>query len=50
VVRAVESGYVNDVTFVADKGATSHMVNLTKYLADITPISSDITLGNDDLF
>jgi hypothetical protein len=50
MVRAIESGYVNDTTFVADTGATSHMVNSTKYLTDIMLINSEITLGNDDLF
>jgi hypothetical protein len=50
MVRAIESGYVNDTTFVADTGATSHMENSTKYLTDIMPISTDITMGNEDLF
>jgi hypothetical protein len=50
ICRAKESGYVNDTTFVADTGATSHVVNSTKYLTDITQISSDITMGNEDQF
>jgi hypothetical protein len=45
MVRAKESGYVNYTTFIADTGDTSHMVNATKYLTDITQISSEITLG-----
>jgi hypothetical protein len=50
MVRAIESGYVNDTTFAADTGATSHIVNSTNYLTDITQISSQITMGNEDLF
>jgi hypothetical protein len=50
MLRAIESGYVNDTTFVADTGATSHMVNSTKYMTDITPLTSEITMGNDDRF
>jgi hypothetical protein len=50
MVRAIESGYVNDTTFVADTGATSHMVISTKYLTDITQITSEITTGNEDRF
>jgi hypothetical protein len=50
MLRAIESGYVNDTTFVADTGATSHMVNSIKYLKDITPVTSEITMGNDDRF
>jgi ribosomal protein L30/L7E len=41
MLRAIDSGYVNDTTFVADTGAISHMVNATKYLIDITPITSE---------
>jgi hypothetical protein len=50
MLRAIESGYVNDTTFVDDTGATSHMVYSTKYLTDITPITRAITMGNDDRF
>jgi hypothetical protein len=50
MVRAIESGYVNDTNFVADTGATSHMVNSTKYLTVIAQINSQITIGNEDLF
>jgi hypothetical protein len=50
MVRAIESGYVNDTTFVADTGATSHMINSTKYLTDITPVTSEITVGYDGRF
>jgi ribosomal protein L30/L7E len=48
MLRAIESGYANDTTFVADTDATSQMVNSTKYLTDITPITSEITTENDD--
>jgi hypothetical protein len=44
MLRAIDSGYVNDTNFVADTGATSHMVNSTKYLTDITPVTSEITM------
>jgi hypothetical protein len=50
MIRAIESGYVNETNFVADTGATSQMVHSTKYLTDITPLSSEITLGNEDIF
>jgi hypothetical protein len=50
MVRAIESGYVNDTIFVADTGATSNLVNSTKYLTDITQINSQITMRNEDLF
>jgi hypothetical protein len=50
MIRAKESGYVNDTTFIADTGATSHMVNATKYLTDITQINSEITLGTEEQF
>jgi hypothetical protein len=50
MLRAIETGYVNDTTFVADTSATSHIVNSTKYLTDITPITSEITTGNEDKF
>jgi hypothetical protein len=48
--RAKESVYVKDTTFVADTGATSHIVYSTKYLTDITQINSEITMGNEDVF
>jgi hypothetical protein len=44
MVRAIESGYVNDTTFVADTGAITPMVNSTKYLTHIMPINSETTL------
>jgi hypothetical protein len=50
MVRAKEEGYVNDTTFVADTGATIHMVNSKKYLTDITQITTEITLGNKEQF
>jgi hypothetical protein len=50
MVRAVESGYVNDTTSFAHTGATSQLVNSTKYLTDITQLNSQITMGNEDLF
>jgi hypothetical protein len=50
MLRAIESGYVTDTSFVSDTGASSHMVNLTKYLTDITPVTSEKSIGNDDRF
>jgi hypothetical protein len=50
MVRAKESEYVNDTTFVSDTDASSHMVNSTNYLTDITQINSEISIGNEDLF
>jgi hypothetical protein len=48
MIRAKEEGYVNETTFVADTGATSHMVNSKKYVTDITQITSEITTGNKE--
>jgi hypothetical protein len=50
MLRAIESGYVNDTSFVADTGASSHRVNSTTYLTDITPVTSEIAMRNDDRF
>lgn len=50
MVSEKESGYVNFATFVADTGATSHMVKSRKHLTDIIQISSAITMGNEELF
>jgi hypothetical protein len=50
MVRSKESGHVNDTTFVADAGATSHMTNSKKYLTDIKQIASEITMGNEEKF
>jgi hypothetical protein len=48
VVRSREAGYVNDTTFVADTGATSHMVKSKKCLTDITQITSEKIMGNEE--
>jgi hypothetical protein len=49
-VRAIELVYVNDSTFVADTGPPSHMVKSIKYFTEFTPITTEKTLGNEDLF
>jgi hypothetical protein len=49
MIRAKE-GYVNDINFLADTGATSHMVNAAKNLTDITQINSEITLGTEEQY
>jgi hypothetical protein len=44
MLREIESGYVKDTTCVDDTGATS------QYLTDTTPITSEITMRNDNRF
>jgi hypothetical protein len=47
VLAAKLDGKLNDFTFVADTGASSHMVYDDKYLTDIEPVTNEyITAGN----
>jgi hypothetical protein len=40
---------LNENTFIADTGASSHMVNSKKYLTELVPYDTSITAGHDDL-
>jgi hypothetical protein len=48
-MRAKEEGYINDTTFIADIGASSHMVCSKKYLMDIHTFNSEVTMGSEQL-
>jgi hypothetical protein len=43
----VQDGYVNDQTFIADTGASSHMVYSKYYLTNIQEIDTRVTAGNN---
>jgi hypothetical protein len=47
VARAIKDGILLDHTFIADTGASSHMVHSKKYLHDIKPFDASISVGND---
>jgi hypothetical protein len=49
IARAIEDGVLNENTFIADTGASSHMVYSKKYLTDMVPYDASITAGHDDL-
>jgi hypothetical protein len=40
---------LNENTFIADTGASSHMVYSKKYLTDLVPYDASITAGHDEL-
>jgi hypothetical protein len=45
-LRAKEEGYINDTTFIADTGASSHMVCSKKYLIDLQTTKTEIFVGS----
>jgi hypothetical protein len=47
IVKAIEDGYVSDQTFIADTGASSHMVYSKRYLTKIQEIDIKVTAGNN---
>jgi hypothetical protein len=47
IVKAIEAGYVSDQTFIADTGASSHMVYSKRYLTDIQEVDTKVTAGNN---
>jgi hypothetical protein len=47
IVKAIEYGYVNDQTFIADTGFFSHMVYSKRYLTNIQQIDTKVTVGNN---
>jgi hypothetical protein len=49
VSRAIEDGVLNENTFIADTGASSHMEYSKKYLTDLIPYDASITAGHEDL-
>jgi hypothetical protein len=40
---------LNENTFIADTGASSHLVYSKKYLTDLVPYDASITAGHADL-
>jgi hypothetical protein len=49
ILRAKEDGFINDTTFIADTGASSHMVYSKKHLTDIQPTRSELFVGSEQL-
>jgi hypothetical protein len=47
IAAAQSSGILQDVTFIADYGASSHMVYSDLYLFDIEPIYTTVTVSNN---
>jgi Reverse transcriptase (RNA-dependent DNA polymerase) len=47
IAAAQSSGILQDVTFIADSGASSHMVYSDLHLFDIEPIDTMVTVGNN---
>jgi transposase InsO family protein len=47
IMAAIDCGMLTDHTFIADTGASSHMVNNKKYLQDIRPFDITVSVGND---
>jgi hypothetical protein len=42
IARAIEDGVLNENTFIANTGASSHMVYSKKYLTDMVPYDEDM--------
>jgi hypothetical protein len=49
IMRAKEEGYINDMTFIADTGTSSHMVHTKKYLTGIQSINSEVTMRSEQM-
>jgi hypothetical protein len=49
ILRAKKEGYINDTNFIADTGASSHMVCSKKYLTNIQPMKSEVFVGSEQL-
>jgi hypothetical protein len=47
IFKANEDGYVTDQTFIADTGASSHMVYSKRYLTNIQEVDTKVTAGNN---
>jgi hypothetical protein len=47
IAKAIKDGYVSDQTFIADTGASSHMVYSKRYLTKIQEIDTKVTAGNN---
>jgi hypothetical protein len=47
IAKAIEDGYVSDQTFIADAGASSHMVYSMRYLTNIQEVYTKVTAGNN---
>jgi hypothetical protein len=40
IVKAIKDGYVSDQTFIADTGASSHMVYSKRYLTNLQEVDT----------
>jgi hypothetical protein len=47
IVNAIEDGYVSDQIFIADTGASSHMVYSKRYRTNIQEMDTKVTAGNN---
>jgi hypothetical protein len=47
IAKSIEDGYASDQTFIADTGASSHMVYSMRDLTNIQEVDTKVTAGNN---